>query len=116
MSIVTGIAGFVVGFVVVFSIISVASNANRAYEAAILAHLRINHERVPGAWMKTTDLLSVVGGNVYPHLRKLVAAGLVEVMQRREPQDGPRGGRDSFWYRWNGVGKRDVVVENLRTF
>ena len=84
-------------------------------EGAILAHLRLNHALVPGAWMKSTEL-ALLFGNVYPHIRYLTKIGLVEMMQREEPIYGPRGGRDSFWYRWNGVGKRDVIVEKLRAF
>jgi hypothetical protein len=85
--------------------------ATKALDGAILAHLRLNHERVPGAWMKSSELTYVFGGPVYHHVRRLVEIGLVE-MYRRPAVPGD----DGYWYRWKGPGKDDVIISKLKTF
>lgn len=90
--------------------------ATKALDGAILAHLRLNHEHFPGVWMKSSEFTFLFGGPVYPHLRRLVEAGLVEMCRRPAvPGDG-RGGHDSFWYRWRVTGDGDQFMMKLETF
>jgi hypothetical protein len=86
--------------------------SRRALDGAIVAQLRLNAANYPGAWMQSLELAYIFGGEVYPRLRRMVEAGIVEQMRRPSPPDGPRGGRDSYWYRWRG----GAIVRKLKNF
>lgn len=92
---------------------TVLNTASAAMEGAILAHLRMTYEQRPKAWTKSTDLAHIFG-NVYPHLRKMEICGLIEHRTFKEPLNGPRRGRDSYWYRMKADEHGDPFVGKIR--
>ena len=106
----------VVAIIFTFGVIfnTILNTASAAIEGAIFAHLRLTYEQRPKAWMKSTELVRMFGGNIYPHLRKMEICGLIEHRTFKESLDGPRRGRDSYWYRLKADEHGDPFLDRVR--
>lgn len=106
----------VIALVVLFLMAGLAlSRSEKALDGAIIAQLRLNAEIRANMWMKSSELAYVFGGEVYPRLRRMVEAGLVERLIEPTAPNSPRRGMDRYWYRW-ASGKDDAIVTNLKDF
>lgn len=90
------------------------SAADKALEGSILAHFRINHACMPGAWMRSFDLAEMFGFGVYPHLRTMEKKKLIEsVVVMFEGVSPPR---KVYFYRLRTETDEDLTLEKLAMF